>query len=78
MEKSHYAAKAAYQAHTQHGGIRNKTSAMLQLYEHWYRNIQHRFARNEEHEQLLVEPVDTKKVARMECHRVASIEGRSR
>jgi hypothetical protein len=39
MEKSHYAAKAAYQAYTQHGGTRNKTSAILQLYEHWYRNI---------------------------------------
>ena len=29
MEKSHYAAKVAYQAHTQHRGIRNKTSAIL-------------------------------------------------
>jgi hypothetical protein len=83
MEKSHYAAKAAYQALTQHGGTRNKTSAILQLYEHWYRNIQHRFARKAERERLLAEPVDTEKAARMECCRVASnapsaIEGRSR
>jgi hypothetical protein len=83
MEKSHYAAKAAYQAHTQHGDTRNKTSAILQLYEHWYRNIHHRFARKAERERLLAEPVDTEKAARVECRRVASnapsaIEGRSR
>jgi hypothetical protein len=33
-EKSHYAAKAAYQAHTQHVGTKNKTSAILQLYKY--------------------------------------------
>jgi len=44
MEKSHYAAKAANQRHTQHGGGRARKSCILQQYEHWYRNIQHRYA----------------------------------
>lgn len=44
MEKSHYAAKAANQRHTQHGGGRARKSCILQQYEHWYRVIQHRYA----------------------------------
>lgn len=44
MEKSHHAAKAANQRHTQHGGGRGRKSCILQQYEHWYRNIQHRYA----------------------------------
>lgn len=45
MEKSHHAAKAASQAHTQHGGTKDRTSIIVQQYQHWYRNIQHRYAR---------------------------------
>jgi hypothetical protein len=45
MEKSHHAAKAANQAHTQHGGSKARPSAIVQQYQHWYRNIQHRYAR---------------------------------
>lgn len=45
MEKSHHAAKAASQAHTQHGGTKDQTSIIVQQYQHWYRNIQHRYAR---------------------------------
>lgn len=45
MEKSHHAAKAATQCHTQHGGTSARTSIILQQYQHWYRNIQHRYAR---------------------------------
>jgi hypothetical protein len=48
MEKSHHAAKAANQHHTQHGGTKDKTSAIVQQYQHWYRNIQHRFAKQEQ------------------------------
>lgn len=47
MEYSHYAAKAAYQAHTQHGGGRTKLSPLEQTYQHWYRLIQHRFREKE-------------------------------
>ena len=47
MEKSHHAAKAANQHHTQHGGTKDRTSAIVQQYQHWYRNIQHRFAKQE-------------------------------
>jgi hypothetical protein len=44
MEKSHHAAKSSLQHHTQHGGTERRTSAIVQQYQHWYRNIQHRFA----------------------------------
>lgn len=47
MEKSHHAAKAANQHHTQHNGTKDRTSAIVQQYQHWYRNIQHRFAKKE-------------------------------
>lgn len=43
MEYSHYAAKSAYQRHTQHNGGKSKKSPLLQTYQHWYRIIQHRF-----------------------------------
>jgi len=49
MENSHHAAKSAYQRHTQHSGGRNRKSALLQTYEHWYRIIQHRFRSLEFH-----------------------------
>ena len=48
MEKSHHAAKAATQAHTQHGGTGNRTSVIVQQYQWWYRCIQHRHARKEQ------------------------------
>ena len=47
MEYSHHAAKSAYHKHTQHGGGKKKISPLLQIYEHWYRIIHHRF-RNKE------------------------------
>lgn len=43
MEKSHHVAKSSSQAHSQHGGTKNRTSVVLQQYEFWYRNIQHRY-----------------------------------
>jgi len=43
MEYFHYAAKAAYQRHTQHEGGKSKKSPLLQTYQHWYRIIHHRF-----------------------------------
>ena len=45
MEKSHHAAKASSQYHGQHGGTKNRTSIIVQQYEFWYRNIQHRYER---------------------------------
>jgi hypothetical protein len=50
MEKSHHIAKAATQSHTQHGGTSARSSIILQQYQHWYRNIQHRYARKAEKE----------------------------
>jgi hypothetical protein len=47
MEHSHHMAKTCYQRHTQHGGGKNKKSALVQTYQHWYRIIAHRF-RNKE------------------------------
>lgn len=43
MEKSHHAAKASSQYHGQHGGTKARTSVIVQQYEFWYRNIQHRY-----------------------------------
>ena len=43
MEKSHHAAKAAYHRHTQHSGGQKIRSPLLQVFEHWYEIIQHRF-----------------------------------
>jgi hypothetical protein len=45
MEKSHHATKATTQCHTQHGGTSARISIILQQYQHWYRNIQHKYAR---------------------------------
>ena len=42
MEKSHYAAKTAYHKHIQHSGGKNRSSAIIQTYEWWFRVIQHR------------------------------------
>jgi hypothetical protein len=74
MEKSHYAAKAANQRHTQHGGGRARKSCILQQYEHWYRNIQHRYATKVRMEQeasnVVHEPVDESST--IERRRVAS------
>lgn len=83
MEKTHHAAKAANQNHTQHSGTKSKTSAIVQQYEHWYRNIQHRFVRNERLAWERAMPVDQNAVDRVERRRVASnspgvIEGRNR
>lgn len=52
MEYSHYAAKSAYNKHTQHGGGRSKKSPLVQTYQHWYRIIQHRFREIKKEEQL--------------------------
>lgn len=43
MEKSHHVAKSSSQAHSQHGGTKDRTSVVVQQYEFWYRNIQHRY-----------------------------------
>ena len=43
MEKSHHAAKASSQTHSQHGGTAERTSVIVQQYEFWYRNIQHKY-----------------------------------
>ena len=45
MEKSHYATKAANQVHTQHSSTKPCTSTIVQQYQHWYQNIQHKYAR---------------------------------
>ena len=45
MEKSHHAAKASTQQYSQHGGTTVRTSVIVQQYQFWYRNIQHRYAR---------------------------------
>lgn len=50
MEKSHHAAKATYHRHTQHGGGKLRKSPLLQVYEHWYRIIQHRFKNKSLHD----------------------------
>jgi len=50
MEYSHYAAKAAYQRHTQHSSGRAKKSPLVQTYQHWYRIIHHRFWDQEKHD----------------------------
>lgn len=43
MEKSHHVAKSSSQAHSQHGGTKHRTSVVVQDYEFWYRNIEHRY-----------------------------------
>ena len=43
MEKSHHAAKASTQYHSQHGGTKKRVSIVVQQYQFWYRNIQHRY-----------------------------------
>jgi len=43
MEKSHHAAKASTQYHSQHGGTTKRVSIVVQQYQFWYRNIQHRY-----------------------------------
>ena len=48
MEKSHHAAKAATQGHTQHGETAARTSVIVQQYKWWYRCIQHRYTRKEQ------------------------------
>lgn len=73
IEKSHHAAKAANQAHTQHGGTAARTSVIVQQYEHWYRNIQHRYTRRIEVEKTRAtrSPEDTSAAASEERRRVA-------
>jgi hypothetical protein len=41
MEKTHYQAKTAYTKHTQHDGTDLGHSAIVQIFEWWYRVIQH-------------------------------------
>ena len=72
MEKTHHAAKAANQNHTQHFGTKSRTSAIVQQYEHWYRNIQHRFVRNERLASERAMPVDQNAIDRVERRRIAS------
>ena len=69
MEKSHHAAKASSQYHGQHGGTKARTSVIVQQYEFWYRNIQHRYAtklqkRILESEQTLLDPTIVAGIAR--------------
>jgi len=69
MEKSHHAAKASSQYHGQHGGTIARTSVIVQQYEFWYRNIQHRYAaklqkRTWESEQTLPNPAIVERHAR--------------
>lgn len=58
MEKSHHQAKAAHQAHTAHGGGKARTSAVLQQFQHWYRNIQHRYRKKMEIQEAVPHPDD--------------------
>ena len=59
MEKSHHAAKSSLQHHTQHDGTGRRISAIVQQYQHWYRNIQHRFANKAKlREMSLQRPID--------------------
>ena len=58
MEKSHHQAKAAHQAHTTHGGGKARTSAILQQFHHWYRNIQHRYRKKMEIQGAVPNPAD--------------------
>lgn len=69
MEKSHHAAKASSQYHGQHGGTVARTSVIVQQYEFWYRNIQHRYAaklqmRTSASEQVLPDPATLECMAR--------------
>jgi hypothetical protein len=74
MEYSHYAAKAAYQRHTQHGGGKSKKSLLIQTFQHWYRIIQHRFVEEEKKSQNLPDTdVLLEKEALIQKHRLASI-----
>lgn len=65
MEKSHHAAKAATQGHTQHGGTAARTSVIVQQYQWWYRCIQHRYTRKEQRrlEESRAIPVDPSAIA---------------
>jgi len=66
MEKSHHQAKAANQAHTAHGGGKERISVILQQFQHWYRNIQHRYKKKLECTRVLNTPDDE---ARLEATR---------
>ena len=63
MEKSHHQAKAANQAHTAHGGGKERISVILQQFQHWYRNIQHRYNKKLECARVLNTPVDEARLA---------------
>jgi hypothetical protein len=64
MEKSHHAAKSNLQHHTQHGGTEKKTSAIVQHYQHWFKNIQHRFANKAKLREIsLQRPIERKCLA---------------
>ena len=58
MEKSHHQAKAANQAHTSHDGGKARISVILQQFQHWYRNIQHRYNKKLECSRVAHTPVD--------------------
>ena len=74
MEYSHYAAKAAYQRHTQHGGGKSKKSPLIQTFQHWYRIIQHKFVEEEKKSQSLLDTdVLLEKETLIQKHRLASI-----
>jgi hypothetical protein len=82
MEKSHHAAKAATQNHTQNGGTNNRISIIIQQYEHWYRNIQHRFVKKQQVAASKSLPKDEEVVARFLRRSAASkapsiVEGRN-
>lgn len=73
MEKSHHAAKAATQGHTQHGGTVARTSVIVQQYEWWYRCIQHRYTRKEQKKvvELQAAPVDQNAISAAAKRRAA-------
>ena len=73
MEKSHHAAKSSLQHHTQHGGTERRSSAIVQQYQHWYQNIQHRFANKAKLRELALHApiVDANKAQIAERKRVA-------
>lgn len=72
MEKNHHLAKATTCAHTQHGGGIKKISAIIQQYQHWYRNIQHRYATRKKVRELQSIVTNPEGVAATEKRRVAS------
>ena len=71
MEKSHHAAKAATQSHSQHGGTEKHHSIIVQQYQWWYRCIQHRYTvrANQEFAEANAPPIDEQAIGRAKRRR---------